>query len=342
MLTEQQIRDFKKQTDMYGAGKNPHLQTGDEADSYRYTTEATQPSEKLPERYLAKSSNSLFYRINWINIGILVIVSVLIIVLLLYLYKKINNKKSNNVLSKYNSVPKVTVNGKEEISVDIKNFHFCPFCGNELKDSFAFCPYCGKQLYDSLNHDNQLLTSINTIKKKIEVIKDKVSVSENPISVNDHAPVADEKKDKLRNVTYAKLISFDGLFNFHGRRGREDYFKVLILTFVLAKLIPFFGGVISAYIGLVNNIKRVHDINRSAFVAVGISLFSNICALITMSLLPVSQEHAIRLRQAGLLGKHGIYIIVVLGLLAILPCLYLTFKDGDVGDNQYGPNPLKR
>lgn len=171
MLTEQQMKEMKKQDELLGKGIAPDSQyylpqKTDEADSYKYTTESSQPTEKMPDRYMQSSSDNFFKKFSFSGVDVAIILVIFGICLIL-LFKKIINKNSDdgtlhndNIIigpstENFTDISAPTqIKSKEYIANKI-DYKFCPFCGNKLKGLLLFCPYCGKQLPFNANDKEQ-------------------------------------------------------------------------------------------------------------------------------------------------------------------------------------------
>ncbi len=335
MLTEQQMKQLDKDVEMYKAGKNPYQQQKDEGDSYRYTAEATQPTEKLPERYIVKKSNNPLTVLA--SNGSYIIVMVVAIVVALIISKKIKNKKTLNTLQDKPLQEQPTKEKAETIIVSDK-FGFCPYCGNRLNETFTFCPFCGKQLYNNTSNKTSNNTPVSVVNNGIKEGEEKVITPQ--ISKNKSESITIEKRNNTKNVTYADLISFDGLFNINGRRCRKDYFVIIIikniLTYILSFSTPtrYIGTMIYTYIGFVNNTKRLHDLNYSTNTSIAIFALELICGIIIIFISPDL--------ATGVFNESTFIKLIPISIVGILPTIYLLFKKGNIGDNQYGPDPLKQ
>ncbi len=114
------------------------------------------------------------------------------------------------------------------------------------------------------------------------------------------------------------LHTLKNTFNFSDRARRKEYLIFLIGSFILGLLIGLTGVLI-------------FDLNEQQLDKLGTI---SQCLLFITGL-------AVGIRRLHDVGKSGWFLLI--GLIPIVGFLYLYYlfciKKGDVGDNQYGPDP---
>jgi uncharacterized membrane protein YhaH (DUF805 family) len=114
------------------------------------------------------------------------------------------------------------------------------------------------------------------------------------------------------------LHTLKNAFNFSGRARRKEYLIFLIGNFILGCLIGLMG-------------IFVFDLNAQQIDKIAT----------TAQLLLFFPGLALGIRRLHDVGKSGWFLLI--GLIPIVGILYVLYlyciKKGDVGDNQYGPDP---
>lgn len=181
----------------------------------------------------------------------------------------------------------------------------CLKCGQEIPNCSEYCCHCGCKVTPMIDEQQAL----NNIDEYCQ-IKDNISYKE-------------------------PVLSVSGLFSFKGRRNRKPYF---ILGFTLnilngglrsmadaAKGIPLDAAIVGIavvgvmlYIQTANIAKRLQDINFPGFLSIAWTSIIIVSLVISGGVSPI------------------------LSALEFVLSLILLFKDGTVGPNKYGPDPLNR
>lgn len=145
---------------------------------------------------------------------------------------------------------------------------------------------------------------------------------------------------------------FERFFSLEGRMNRKRYFFSILIIFVIS----FFGGAIdgfvqgaqgrassadeyqaSIYLGVfvlfmlypnaVVIAKRLHDLGFKGIFAVVLVVLFNGMPLLDMF---------------GMVNKEDYLVLnIATGIIGFIIGLFLLFKKGTVGQNQYGPDPLE-
>lgn len=180
---------------------------------------------------------------------------------------------------------------------------YCTKCGQQIPDDSKFCSFCGaKVTIDDASRFHQG-------------------------SINGNNTIIDNSVNRKEEV-----LSKSGLFSFKGRRNRLPYFMTawilnMIINF-LAKIMV--SGRLSsgmelgllaallflAYIVATNISKRLQDMNINGYLSIPLVILTN---------------------STYFLKGFGIILIGV----SVVCNLFLAFKRGTVGDNDYGSDPLK-
>lgn len=174
----------------------------------------------------------------------------------------------------------------------------CKKCNLKFEDEMQFCSKCGGPLEEEI-------------------------LEAEPV---DQVP-EQEQKQGFDMSGKQELWSWEFWLSPAGRRNRKPYIfyniAVWLLSGVLAALIglPLVGwgvAIVLVYANVINVIKRLHDVDMSAWWAVAPA----VSALLSVAVL------------GGILSLMLVFINIFLWF-------YLIFKKGTEGENQYGPDPLK-
>ena len=179
---------------------------------------------------------------------------------------------------------------------------YCTKCGQQIPDDSQFCSFCGAKVRTGdISHSQQYTVNNN---------------------------------GKFDNSFYHKeeVLSKSGLFSFKGRRNRLPYFMT---AWVLNMIINFFAKIMVsgrlsssmelglfaallflAYIVATNISKRLQDMNINGYLSIPLVILTN---------------------SVYFLKEFGVVLIGA----SIVCNLFLAFKRGTVGDNDYGADPLK-
>lgn len=113
---------------------------------------------------------------------------------------------------------------------------------------------------------------------------------------------------------YYKKVLLKNYFNFNGRARRKEYWMFVAVNIVATIVISIIGGIIDYTIA---------------------SVLSSLYALAV--LLP---GLGVTVRRLHDIGKGGIYILIALiPLVGAIILLIWECKEGQIGENQYGPDP---
>jgi uncharacterized membrane protein YhaH (DUF805 family) len=111
---------------------------------------------------------------------------------------------------------------------------------------------------------------------------------------------------------------------FSGRARRKEYWMFFLFNFIIAVVIGIFSGIATAY-----------DANSNTSIA---PIITGISYLYSLAVLLPSL--GVVIRRLHDLGKSGWwYFIAFIPLVGGIWLLVLMCTDGQVGVNQYGPNP---
>jgi len=139
------------------------------------------------------------------------------------------------------------------------------------------------------------------------------------------------------------LLPFSRYFDFSGRSSRAEYWYFTALMWVVNLLIlltqELLGEAVAGVLAIVNvifglgtlipsiavTVRRLHDINRSGFLALGYGI--GIGVLVT--LIPVSM----------FMGSVVFGIVMIAVLALSIKFLILMVSEGHRGPNPYGSNP---
>ena len=117
-------------------------------------------------------------------------------------------------------------------------------------------------------------------------------------------------------------------FRQDGRLNRLRYFKRMLVVGIVSSLLNILigstlGTLITLYPQYCLVLRRLHDLgkdNTLALVTIGMGIFT--------AFIPFMDSESI------------LPLLMILGLIGLVIGLYLLFKKGDEGPNQYGPDPL--
>lgn len=122
---------------------------------------------------------------------------------------------------------------------------------------------------------------------------------------------------------------FRSYFNFKGRSSRQEYISFIIINPILLLIIERFTLIASIFHVIIIpeitvSIRRLHDVNYSGWLIIALPLFFIIALVFTYCI--------------------GVGIGMVIGMLGMIYYLALSilmiFYKGDVGENQFGNDPL--
>ena len=217
---------------------------------------------------------------------------------------------------------------------------FCPYCGNKIETDGTFCPYCGNALEEAAVASTVSNLSFDKYSSNNSVLpKHNINIEYKDVAQNQ--PVYEIKDSEERFFSKRHLFTYDG------RRGRLSYISVqMFLSFLLEVvaliLVPvvlslgeagflfaFLIDLVLAYPIFCNTAKRMHDLNWPTSWA----------AILTV--LGIFITYGNKLTKAFARTNNTVlYGRMVVVLIFCVPFLYLTFKKGTDGPNQYGPDPL--
>ena len=194
---------------------------------------------------------------------------------------------------------------------------FCPYCGEKMETDGKFCPFCGQ------------------------------SFTEETVSVSDE-PVVQKNYVKMQPLSVKKEEAFftsEIFFSSEGRMGRLDYFKVCVFWGVLGGVLSLIGNIFSSpsaplilsvmfypvnwYSGYCIFVKRFHDLGKSTDFAQKLYIFTLGIGFIVGFTAGFSPR--------TMFSAWPLYVLLFLAFIGLW--LYLIFKKGDLGPNQYGPEP---
>ena len=172
-----------------------------------------------------------------------------------------------------------------------------------------------------------------------------IHASNEELPQNSPPELTDLKYTKDEAATLAPILSFTGLFSPKGRRSNSKAFIVGLITILLFYGMGIFIRSTSdkylilflmftplfTYIGAINLVKRLHDINRSGYwVFLWLSLW----------IIPV----AINMIESNYIGRSDPqnYISSFFWLAHLFVALFIAVKPGTIGLNQYGPDPADK
>ena len=194
----------------------------------------------------------------------------------------------------------------------------CPKCGSQVSESAKFCGACGEKLERD----------------------DIASTAEHSSSHNAY----------VEDTTFKEMF-----FKTTGRLNRLRFFKrnlvvVLInlipqvMTFLVMAFAPAYVYEFAALTAIIYfmtlpmyyflMVRRLHDMNRDNKIAIALIVFTVVVAM--------TQQETTQIGSDGI----GEIITAVMMLVITIPffimALYITFKDGTHGENDYGADPLNR
>lgn len=111
------------------------------------------------------------------------------------------------------------------------------------------------------------------------------------------------------------------------------FFSVIIFYFL--KIVYYILSLLTIWVGIVVGIRRFHDVGKSGFLFIGIS----VAEILGMIFAGVS---LISYKVTGVTSYF--YIAVLLGITSLIFVIYFFFilvKRGDIGPNKYGEDPYE-
>ena len=221
--------------------------------------------------------------------------------------------------------------------------NFCPYCGNKVETDGEYCPFCGNSLKE---------TDAVSVNDNINASNDK------PFNTTNNETVSPKYTIKHENVTQKKLgyevkdseepfFSKQHLFTYDGRRGRMSYLSVQvfwsiitnILTLFLTPVVVALGdiGLLLAFIidcvlgypMFCNTARRMHDLDWPTSWAV------------VLSILAIIIQYGFSMTKS-LSGSNNsvLYLKWIIVIALFIPLVFLFFKKGTEGPNQYGPDSV--
>ena len=138
-------------------------------------------------------------------------------------------------------------------------------------------------------------------------------------------------------------MDFSAVFSTKGRRGRLEFFATCIFISIMGTVTEqfpilnklIFPKIIIMYFAFTNIVKRLHDTNHSGYWAIA----WYVCFFLAVGIgLMLEMEE-----PPDIYIPNGIALILLgIVMLGYIPgTLFLLFKKGTVGPNQYGEDPLK-
>lgn len=188
----------------------------------------------------------------------------------------------------------------------------CSNCQNEVNDNDKFCPYCGAKFKEPDPIDVFCTNCGHKSNSKMSFCSNcGVSLRNN----NNNANTSNNYNPTNNNRNSFTPKTNNNFLTPNGRMNRLKYFVINLILFIPVTLIEFllstndlvclFIAIILLFIilpiGIIANIKRLHDINKSGW-------FSFFCFV---------------------------------PLANLLLCLILLFVKGTTGPNRFGPDPLQ-
>jgi len=116
---------------------------------------------------------------------------------------------------------------------------------------------------------------------------------------------------------YLKVVR-DNYSNFEGRARRQEYWMFTLFHVIILFILALIGGMVSGF-----------SDSTFGFVPIGIYLLGTIIPSI-----------AVTVRRLHDINKSGwFYLVGMIPYVGGFIMLFFTCKNGDVGSNQYGPDP---
>ena len=218
---------------------------------------------------------------------------------------------------------------------------FCPYCGNKVETDGAFCPFCGNSLEEDttpkVGNYTAPIDSSHSVPNAIVLPKNHVEYNR----VTQSQSVYDIKDSE------ESFFSKRHLFTYEGRRGRMSYLTVqafwsfitqVLTLFVLPVvfalgdagfLLAFIVDIVFAYPMFCNISKRMHDLGWPTSWAVAL------CAVATLI-----QYGNNMTKSSAFSNSSVLYLKWIIVIILCIPLVFLLFKKGTDGPNQYGQDPL--
>lgn len=188
---------------------------------------------------------------------------------------------------------------------------YCPHCGKERSDNDKFCAFCGAQLS---TQDTDHSTESQTQNISSEHVETKTSVAS--------------------NVIHKSIIE--------GRMGRKEFAVITIAPYLLAIVFLIFTGmtavpIIAAwfFFGYFAAIRRLHDLNKSAWWLL----------LIALAMLILAIKESLELVGVDTIAFDGTILGILVNISAIagfILLLSLLFAPGSKEGNKYGAPAVNR
>lgn len=214
---------------------------------------------------------------------------------------------------------------------------FCPKCGTELNDDAIFCSLCGCKLQTEENKFN------NTVNDKEYDIKTDKYIQE---------PTVEKNLDNLNNdeIYITDKSFFDMFFKKDGRLNRWRYFKRMLLIYVIRLIIVMalfivisddFGNTTTAedvFITIVSLSFLIPEyfLTVRRFQDLGVKDLSWAYWLVGVDALFIVFGNSMLNTNSTIKEFKSYFILIVYFCMF----LYLLFKKGTTGNNQYGADPL--
>lgn len=120
-------------------------------------------------------------------------------------------------------------------------------------------------------------------------------------------------------IEYYKKVVFENYANFSGRARRSEYWYYALAS-----------GIISVILAIFDNLLGLTYASGLSERGVLSSVYS---------LLVFLPGLAVMVRRLHDVGKSGWFLLIAFTVIGIFWLIYLSFKEGDQGTNEYGPDP---
>ncbi|MES2575502.1 MAG: DUF805 domain-containing protein [Bacteroidota bacterium] len=118
-------------------------------------------------------------------------------------------------------------------------------------------------------------------------------------------------------IEWYKKVVFENYANFSGRARRSEYWYYALAS-----------GIISIVLAIIDNVLGL------TFGAGETGIIGSLYSLLVF--LP---GLAVMVRRLHDVGKSGWFLLIAFTVIGIFWLIYLSFKEGDQGTNEYGPDP---
>ena len=239
--------------------------------------------------------------------------------------------------------------------------NFCPNCGKKIEPGSKFCSSCGNRIIDSEN---------STAQKPATDLK-KFSAQKPIEDFQNNSPTgfSDEEETEQNEMPKEEFVPDSGIgqmfFGTTGRLNRWRYFKRLLVVEIFAEILSMtvlydldneifynryeiftlVGSLFFLWPEYCLDVRRLQDLNRDTELA-NIALIAGFFITTIYALDSSSLDYFF---STGSFPAHtsskekiGYFGVIAWSIAYLCVKIYLLFKGGTRGANQYGPDPLEK